>query len=137
MKTARITILLIICSLQNLISQTIKVFQGGYENGTAAYQYYENENFERIFQGSFKYKGTVIDGSKGKLNLAVSGQYAKDKKDGKWVYILSDPDFKGITENISGSYFNGLMDGEWNLVVSQNNTKKVSLSRQLFSKTIN
>ena len=45
------------------MSQTLKTFQGAYENGNATYQYYENENFERFFQGSFKYKGSITDGS--------------------------------------------------------------------------
>ena len=134
MKTL-IFFILVICSIQYSFSQTLKVFQGGYENGTATYQYYENDNFERIFQGSFKYKGTIIDGIKGKLNLAITGLYAKDKKDGKWVYILTDPDIKGITENISGSYTNGSMEGEWNLIATQNNNKKTVIKSTAFYKS--
>ncbi|HOT13415.1 MAG TPA: SUMF1/EgtB/PvdO family nonheme iron enzyme [Bacteroidales bacterium] len=110
---------------QEAKSQNIKQFQGAYENGTATYQYYENANYERIYQGSFKYKGIVMDGLKGKLNLTVVGQYNNNKKDGLWTYTLADPSPTGVTEVVTGNYSNGNMEGEWSSTTKVNNTKKV------------
>jgi formylglycine-generating enzyme len=104
--------------------QEVKTFQGAYENGTATYQYYENDSYERMYHGNFKYKGTVADDLKGKLNFTVTGQYRFNRKDGKWTYILADPAIKGATEIVTGSYANGKMDGEWTSVTTLNNTKK-------------
>jgi len=107
-----------------LYSQTLKTFQGAYENGTATYQYYENENFERFFQGSFKFKGTIPDGNNVKYNIGITGQYNKDKKDGLWTYVLSTIGPKGTTETVTGNYSNGLMEGSWTLNTIINGTKK-------------
>jgi formylglycine-generating enzyme len=123
-KSIKLALIILVINLAIVFSQNTKQFQGNYENGTATYQYYENENFERIFQGSFKYKGTVVDALKGKINLSVTGQYKQNKKDGKWIYTLSDPALKGITEIVTGSYTDGLMGGEWTSVTTINNTKK-------------
>jgi formylglycine-generating enzyme required for sulfatase activity len=114
----------LIISGQVLLSQTLKTFQGAYENGTATYQYYENENFERLFQGSFKYKGTIPDGNNVKYNINITGQYNKDKKDGLWTYVLSTIGPKGTTETVTGNYTNGLMEGAWSLNTIVNGTKK-------------
>jgi formylglycine-generating enzyme required for sulfatase activity len=110
---------------QDAKSQDIKQFQGTYENGTATYQYYENANYERIYQGSFKYKGVVMDGLKGKLNLTIVGQYTNNKKEGLWTYTLADPILTGVTEVITGNYSNGNMEGEWTSNTKVNKTKKV------------
>jgi formylglycine-generating enzyme required for sulfatase activity len=121
----RLIFLILLFNQGVLFSQTIKLYQGTFESGTATYQYYENENYERIFQGSFKYKGTVVDDLKGKINLTVTGQYNLDKKDGAWTYILYDPWVKGTTEIVTGAYSNGMMEGEWNSVTTVNATKKI------------
>jgi len=108
----------------NVSGQTLKTFQGNYENGTATYQYYENQNLERVFQGPFKYKGAVTGGVKGTSMLNVVGQYNLDKKDGKWTYMLADPDIKGTTETVSGLYSNGEMTEFWTSTTTSNLTKK-------------
>jgi formylglycine-generating enzyme len=123
-KSIKLTLIILLINLLIVFPQNTKQFQGNYENGTATYQYYENENFERIFQGSFKYKGIVVDALKGKINLLITGQYKQNKKDSKWTYTLSDPALKGTTEIVTGNYTDGLMDGEWTSVTTINNTKK-------------
>jgi formylglycine-generating enzyme len=117
-------IIILFISFQWAYAQTIKTFQGAYENGTATYEYYENENFERVFQGSFKYKGAITDGTNSKYNVTVTGQYLKDKKDGQWTYKISNPNLKGTTETVTGTYVNGMMEGAWTLNTIINNTKK-------------
>jgi sulfatase modifying factor 1 len=119
-----ITVIILLTSLNFLYAQTIQNFSGAYENGTATYQYFETSNYERIFHGSFKYKGNVIDGLKGKLTFTAVGQYNQNKKDGFWTYTLKDPNVKGVTEVVSGNYANGQMEGGWNSVTTVNNTKK-------------
>jgi formylglycine-generating enzyme len=120
-----IIILFQLTGFENIFSQNIKTYQGPYENGTTTYQYYENENYERIFHGNFKYKAIIIDDVKGKLNLTVTGQYKLDKKDGIWSYTLADTYIKSATEVVSGNYNYGMMDGEWTSVTTMNNTKKI------------
>lgn len=108
----------------NAFAQTLKTFQGNYENGTATYQYYENQNFERVFQGQFKYKGIVTGGVRGTSMFYAVGQYNQDKKDGKWSYVLADPDIKGTYETVSGLYSNGQMTDLWTSTTTLNLTKK-------------
>jgi len=125
LKSICISILILLSGHEKVVSQNIKTYQGIYESGNATYQYYENENYERIYHGNFKYKATIIDDVKGKLNISVTGQYKLDKKDGIWTYTLADPYIKGATEVVSGNYYYGMMDGEWTSVTTINNTKKI------------
>ena len=49
--------LTIICSfyVSNLWGQLLKTYKGGYDDGSATYTYYEDNEFNRIFQGDFIY----------------------------------------------------------------------------------
>jgi hypothetical protein len=124
MKNLLSSLAFLVFLLQNSISQNIKNYKGNYENGTANYQYYENDNYERIYQGTFSYKGIVTDNAK-KLNFYISGQYKFNKTDGKWTYTLADPILKGATEIVTGNYVLGKMEGEWTSTTTVNSTKKV------------
>ncbi len=88
-------------------SQVLKTYTGSYENGTATYQYYENSNYERIYQGSFRYKN-------GSTSLIV-GQYKNNKKSGTWklTYHGSMPfDYRDLnTEEITANYKDGKLNG--------------------------
>lgn len=118
----------------SLHAQTLNTFTGNYENGKATYQYYENTNFERIFHGKFSYKGSVPGGVKGKSNLSVTGQYTDNKKDGKWIFTLTDPDPKGLTEVVTGNFIAGMMDGNWVAEAKNTLTKKTVRQTSIFFK---
>lgn len=56
-------------------SQAIKSYSGSFENGTATYQYIENDKYERVYHGPFSYKSG---------NLTLIGKFSDDKKHGDW-----------------------------------------------------
>lgn len=56
-------------------SQNTKMYNGDYEGGTASYDYYENEKYERIYHGDFNYKGESFD---------IKGSYNNGKRNGNW-----------------------------------------------------
>lgn len=114
------------CILFSIQSQGIKSYKGNFENGTATYQYYENQQMERVFHGTFQYKGTVTGGVKGKSTLKVNGSFKDNKKDGSWTFVLADPDPKGNTETVTGNFVNGSMDGNWTSTATANLTKKIT-----------
>ncbi len=105
-----------------LIAQTKKTYNGDFENGTAVYQYYENKDFERIFDGSFTYTAS-INSIKNKTvgvennNYWITGQFKDNLKSGPWqekkTFLLDGNKNNYLTNIISGSYENGLRVGKW------------------------
>lgn len=93
-----------------LNAQNIEKYSGKYENGTAEYEYYENNEFERIFNGYFNYKGRISIDFQGACDFIIKGSYKNNKKDGKWSYTISDGVYK---ETIIGQYKEGLMNESW------------------------
>lgn len=90
----------------------LKRYSGTLENGNATYQYYENENYERIFHGTFEFKQKNYF-----KEITITGRYKDNKKDGKWTAILIDhkdwTDTRGyeIKEVATGTYSNGKLEG--------------------------
>lgn len=70
---------------QNKSTQT---YSGNFENGSATYSYYENDNYERIYNGDFKYSGNVenYDG----LVFNINGDFLNNLKEGKWVFSIKN-----------------------------------------------
>jgi hypothetical protein len=97
---------LVVANLAN--SQTLKTYTGNYEDGSATYQYYENENKERIFHGQYQYK---------ERNLKIYGQFNNNLKDGIWSFEYYDDNYNYYaieSKKFVGKYYNGRMEGEWN-----------------------
>ena len=96
-------------ALANLAnSQTLKTYTGNYEGGSATYQYYENENRDRIFHGQYQYK---------ERNLKINGQFNNNLKDGIWSFEYYDDNYNFYaieSKKFIGKYDNGRMLGEWN-----------------------
>lgn len=76
-----------------LNAQELKTYTGKYDLnvwndfdsqgiGTVTYQYYENSEFERVYNGTFNYKGKHY-----RSNYIVSGSYKENKKAGKWKFV--------------------------------------------------
>ena len=117
-------------------SQETKIYNGNYEgattHGQARYEYYENDNYERIFDGSFKYNATTPDYG---LNLTITGNYKKNKKHGKWIYKLtstkqSSSEIKNFTSKLTGEYNKGDLKGIWTF----KRTKAFNTVKKDFSK---
>ena len=94
-----------------VVSQNIKTYSGKYSednaSGDATYEYYENENFERIYHGNFKFsRGNSQSKLSGQIYREVLGRFNNNFKDGLWTY-------KTKNEEVSGNFVMGLPNGEW------------------------
>lgn len=85
--------------------QTIKNYTGSYDEGTATYQYYENENYERILNGNFTYK--VYD-------YIITGQFKNNLRTGQWKAITTNKNNTNkqlTTEVVTATYVEGNLEG--------------------------
>ncbi|MBC5839760.1 hypothetical protein [Flavobacterium muglaense] len=104
-----------------LHSQETKTYSS--ENGDFVYQYYENSQLERIYNGTYKEQN---DG------LIITGQFKENLKSGNWKYITFDMDIYGgkgmdakyekdfkentdtvYSKEVSGNYLNNMKNGVW------------------------
>ena len=87
---------------------------GKQSTGDVEYKYYENEEYERIYNGSFKYNAPELDYG---YSLSIIGNYKENKKEGIWTYKLSKQseffDIKFFQLSITGEYSNGNLNGKW------------------------
>jgi hypothetical protein len=122
MKTLKVVLVIIFLSgvFQNAFSQQIKTYEGTYEKGNAVYQYFENENYERILQGNFKYTSKYV---------TVTGQYDKNIKVGQWTITKgTNLLYENIKEIVTGKYINGKMNGLWTLKRTDLKTNKILIN---------
>ena len=118
--------------------QTLKTYSGNYEGGEATYQYYENTEYERIYQGKFSYKQKSITSDiRGSLNqeIIINGSFNENKKNGIWsgkeIWSGSFMGNGSSTKNIKGNYDNGLRTGQWtfsNTFIKNNKSEVVTSS---------
>jgi hypothetical protein len=131
MKLLKITFVLVffIGFFQNVFSQQIKTYQGPYKNGTAVYQYYDGNNYDRIYQGSFKYTSEYV---------SITGQYKNNEKIGLWTITKVEKGFIDkkilIKEIVTGKYINNKMNGLWTLRTNNLETKKVIINSEVYFK---
>ena len=133
--------LICVLSLNVLLSQTLKNFNGPFndgrlQNGNATYTYYEDPNtHEYLKQGVFKYtfkgQGDYIG-----YDQTITGSFDKGLKTGTWSYIITMTDFGSRnpfatgTVSLTASYKNGYADGNWKEVRSYKNRKKYLVNGQ-------
>ncbi len=74
-------------------SQTLKTYEGIYQikkdhftNGTANYTYFENDKFERVYEGKFSFTSK---------NLVMSGNFKNGLREGVWKFIRNGKDWLG------------------------------------------
>lgn len=110
----------LLCFQQTLLSQKNVLYKGPFMDGTAEYQYYEDENYNRIYQGPFKY---VTE------HIKITGQYQKNQRVGMWTIIKTVlPPEDNFKETIVGNYKSDDLDGEWKLERIELKTKKIIFS---------
>lgn len=103
-------IFILILSLINFSakSQVIQTYKGNFGDGFATYQYYEDENQERIYHGKFTYS---------KKYSVVTGNFKNNLKDGIWTYVYQyDNSYTIDYEKILGSFVDGNMNGDWTYI---------------------
>lgn len=106
-------------------AQTLKTFNGEYDDGTvnkghATYTYYEDKTtLEYIKQGAFKFTYSDKDATSSQ-QVVIAGNYNHNKKNGAWSYtiIYNDWPTNGNTYNtgtktLTANYENGLPNGAW------------------------
>ena len=129
MKIGSLCVLLVFSSILYCSSQTIKTYSGPYANGTATYQYYENSNYERIYNGSFHYTAKIsyekIFDACSICGVEVTGNYKENKKDGDWVFKLNHENYSEI---VTGSFDKGFFNGKWTTTKISNANQKVICS---------
>ena len=91
-------------------AQSLQTYKGVFETGTATYQYYENEQSDRIYDGTFNYVGNPY---------TVVGKFSKNQRIGKWKTSALNKVYKNeksriqLNTGVSGQYKNGSMDSTW------------------------
>lgn len=89
-------------------SQKLQIYSGAFEGGKATYQYYENDQYERVYHGDFKYQSE---------GLVVTGKFVNGKKDGIWKAIHNSSNtfvYGGkLYQTASGQYVKGNREGIW------------------------
>lgn len=115
-------ILLLIVTFFKVNSQNIKVYNGAYKRGFAKYEYFENKDYERIFEGSFYYSADNI--------TTVKGTFKNNKKTGVWTYINNFKNSKMIIKT-EGKYSNDRKIGLWTYSKIQLDAKLKSYSVSL------
>jgi len=129
MKKLIVFYFLFYATFNKVSAQAIKTYTGNFEEGTAVYQYYENENYERIFNGSFSYK--IRD-------YIITGQFKNNLRNGLWkiTAIRKNPhSYKSmINELVTATYINGNLDGLCQYKRTENLTKKVLIESSAFFK---
>lgn len=91
-------------------AQTLQTYKGVFETGTATYQYYENEQSDRIYDGTFNYAGNPY---------TISGKFGKNQRTGKWKITAANKVYKTdkskiqLNTAVNGQYKNGSMDSIW------------------------
>jgi hypothetical protein len=56
-------------------------YSGPFGDGQATYEYYENDKYERIYNGNFVYTATIS-----KIKTQWKGKFKGGRKDGPWIY---------------------------------------------------
>lgn len=113
-----IAILLLIINFSSF-AQTIKTYNGNYENGQATYEYYENSDYERILHGKFSFKSNMGNPSQN-INTRfvettnIIGSFKENKKSGKWdIKKVNTNAYMERTASWKGNFEDGQKNGIW------------------------
>ncbi len=123
MKFLSTYIIVIICATNLLIAQTLKTYQGAWEQGVATYQYFENSNYERIFHGTFHYE-SIQQGE----TFTIDGNFEDNFRTGRWTFSFMQSDIGSNRRSAifaTGNYVEGAMDGVWTYSQTENGTGKI------------
>jgi len=105
----------------NTYSQAHKTYSGDYKGGgTASYTYFENDKYERIFDGDFS--ATIGLGVWGNIPLKVKGEFKNGMKNGEWIFNYDKSD-----TYISGYFKNGYKDGLWEVYYKHNDKRELGV----------
>lgn len=67
-------------------SQEIKEYSGSYDNGEATYQYYDNDDSERVFNGHFSFTNKKNNVPNSTESARAVGEFKNNLKEGPWQF---------------------------------------------------
>lgn len=130
-----VTLFLSTLSFGLTYGQTLKTYTGSYAGGQATYQYFENTEYERIFNGKFSYTDIKDNVNLSRVhmpsNIEIIGAFKDNLKNGLWTAkeIISSvvPTYGNvkITMTYSGNFLNGKRQGQWTFKQSLVTSKKI------------
>lgn len=98
----------------NAFAQTTQQYKGPFGTGKATYDYYENAQADRIYNGAFSYAGDLF---------SYTGKFKDNNRQGLWkisalnkVYANDKKIKVQHNAGVSGIYTAGKMDSTWNYV---------------------
>ena len=120
-----VAILLNLVFIQNNYSQELKTYNGSFSSvfnsqTTANYEYYEDANLERIYNGKFELTAknestytTQCSVPYSKDKQLIKGQYLNNKRDGYWEFSRCTSDWRTDNTKCFGNYIDGKKNGNW------------------------
>lgn len=120
-------------------SQTMQIYDGpfklGQVEGNARYSYYENENFERVYNGNFIYTYKIESAT-----IDIKGKFIKDKRDGNWTitfragsgFMQNETNLNNVICILNVNYKDGIPDGIWTSTLKQGEKLKMT-DKRVFS----
>jgi hypothetical protein len=106
-------------SISIIHAQELKLYNGTYKGAKATYQYYENTNLDRIYQGKFnfhKIKLQDVSGANLYADITIHGNYKNNLKDGEWVFSSFDNITDPVTDELKVNFLNGKRNGKWKYI---------------------
>lgn len=113
-------------------AQQILSYSGPYETGHANYQYLENDQGQRVFQGNFSYADTLFIPGYDTARVEMTGSYANNRKNLAWAVTVKS---STLTETVIGQYKDGEKSGLWtNRISNLDNNTDIKLVQASFLK---
>ena len=110
----KLNIVFVLMIISNIaFSQEIKTYKGKFGDGTAEYEYYEDSNLERVYNGKFEYNIKRRDNDYGRntyYNYCKKGNFENNIPNGHWSYKSTNPlatqqAFKSYVDSIKKANF--------------------------------
>lgn len=117
---SKIILFALIITIQNISSQEKKKYDGHYKYGSAKYEYFENKEYERIFDGYFKY---VSDDKE----FSINGVFKNNMRDGEWTFTNNLLSYYQKLYLTKGNYLNGKKNGIWSYAIKSKDLKNQDL----------
>lgn len=102
--------------------QGLELFDGPYHSGKACFTYRQEPN-GRVYEGNFLY---LVDGGLPREKVSLKGDYAHDKKEGRWEYSLQS---SHCNCRLKADYQRGMRHGTYELFVCENRMKMTAESQ--------
>ena len=91
------------------IAQKTQKYNGPFPGGTATYSFYENADYERIYNGNFKFNNGY--------SQTLSGKFVDNKRNGLWIGKRKRKGYSSI--KVSANYKKGKLHGKCSYIETE------------------